>query len=173
MVQSLRNSEIPRATARREGWQNGYCTGLENRRPQGHQGSNPWPSVYADKQTGPALIPAGACSVRCRLALFPLGRPAFMAVTIFHAGARGGRIVRQSPVPRAASTAFGTACAKRCSQNNRNPVHAPMPDSLWTSPRPRVPARAFLTMRQASQISVTLTDNNKTVAVLCGPRASA
>ena len=28
-----------------EGWQNGYCTGLENRRPQGHQGSNPWPSA--------------------------------------------------------------------------------------------------------------------------------
>src|SRR5690606_37981129 len=28
-----------------EGWQNGYCTGLENRRAQAHQGSNPWPSA--------------------------------------------------------------------------------------------------------------------------------
>ena len=28
-----------------EGWQNGYCTGLENRRPQGLGGSNPSPSV--------------------------------------------------------------------------------------------------------------------------------
>ena len=24
-----------------ESWQNGYCTGLENRRPKGHGGSNP------------------------------------------------------------------------------------------------------------------------------------
>ena len=29
----------------REGWQNGYCTGLENRRPQGLLGSSPRPSV--------------------------------------------------------------------------------------------------------------------------------
>ena len=28
-----------------EGWQNGYCTGLENRRPQGLGGSNPSPSA--------------------------------------------------------------------------------------------------------------------------------
>src|SRR5215831_13236531 len=28
-----------------EGWQNGYCTGLENRRPKGLGGSNPSPSV--------------------------------------------------------------------------------------------------------------------------------
>ena len=28
-----------------EGWQNGECTGLENRRPQGHAGSNPAPSA--------------------------------------------------------------------------------------------------------------------------------
>ena len=30
-----------------EGWQNGYCTGLENRRPQGLLGSNPRPSARA------------------------------------------------------------------------------------------------------------------------------
>ena len=29
----------------REGWQNGYCTSLENWRPQGLGGSNPSPSV--------------------------------------------------------------------------------------------------------------------------------
>ena len=29
-----------------EGWQNGECTGLENRRPQGHAGSNPAPSAF-------------------------------------------------------------------------------------------------------------------------------
>ena len=45
MVQSPRAGEISQAVYGREGWQNGYCTGLENRRPQGHQGSNPWPSV--------------------------------------------------------------------------------------------------------------------------------
>jgi hypothetical protein len=28
-----------------EGWQNGYCTSLENWRPQGLGGSNPSPSV--------------------------------------------------------------------------------------------------------------------------------
>jgi hypothetical protein len=28
-----------------EGWQNGYCTGLENRRPKGLAGSNPSPSA--------------------------------------------------------------------------------------------------------------------------------
>ena len=27
--------------AEQESWQNGYCTGLENRRPQGLTGSNP------------------------------------------------------------------------------------------------------------------------------------
>ena len=27
-----------------EGWQNWQCTGLENRRPHGLQGSSPWPS---------------------------------------------------------------------------------------------------------------------------------
>jgi hypothetical protein len=27
--------------AQKESWQNGYCTGLENRRPQGLAGSNP------------------------------------------------------------------------------------------------------------------------------------
>ena len=31
-----------------ESWQNGYCTGLENRRPQGLGGSNP--SLSADKE---------------------------------------------------------------------------------------------------------------------------
>lgn len=52
MVNARSTGEICRAGAcatarfqRWEGWQNGYCTGLENRRPQGHQGSNPWPSV--------------------------------------------------------------------------------------------------------------------------------
>ncbi len=35
-VSSFRNSES---------WQNGYCTGLENRRPKGHGGSNPSLSV--------------------------------------------------------------------------------------------------------------------------------
>jgi len=29
-----------------EGWQNGYCTSLENWRPQGLGGSNPSPSVH-------------------------------------------------------------------------------------------------------------------------------
>ena len=29
----------------REGWQNGECTGLENRRPHGLAGSNPAPSA--------------------------------------------------------------------------------------------------------------------------------
>jgi hypothetical protein len=29
-----------------ESWQNGYCTGLENRRPQGLGGSNPSLSAY-------------------------------------------------------------------------------------------------------------------------------
>ncbi len=29
-----------------EGWQNGYCTSLENWRPQGLGGSNPSPSVF-------------------------------------------------------------------------------------------------------------------------------
>jgi hypothetical protein len=46
MVQSPQNREIAAEYAALEGWQNGYCTGLENRRPQGHQGSNPWPSVH-------------------------------------------------------------------------------------------------------------------------------
>src|SRR6266550_3497995 len=32
---------------RGEGWQNGYCTSLENWRPQGLGGSNPSPSVLA------------------------------------------------------------------------------------------------------------------------------
>ena len=29
------------SSADAESWQNGYCTGLENRRPKGHGGSNP------------------------------------------------------------------------------------------------------------------------------------
>lgn len=29
-----------------EGWQNGYCTGLENRRPKGLLGSSPRPSAF-------------------------------------------------------------------------------------------------------------------------------
>ena len=29
----------------KEGWQNGYCTGLENQRPYGLGGSNPSPSA--------------------------------------------------------------------------------------------------------------------------------
>jgi hypothetical protein len=29
-----------------ESWQNGYCTGLENRRPKGLGGSNPSLSAY-------------------------------------------------------------------------------------------------------------------------------
>src|SRR3954466_14262882 len=44
-----RNSALPvginASILRLEGWQNGYCTGLENRRPQGLGGSNPSPSV--------------------------------------------------------------------------------------------------------------------------------
>jgi hypothetical protein len=34
-----------------EGWQNGYCTGLENRRPKGLGGSSPSPSVEIQKST--------------------------------------------------------------------------------------------------------------------------
>ena len=34
-----------RLKALAESWQNGYCTGLENRRPKGHGGSNPSLSV--------------------------------------------------------------------------------------------------------------------------------
>lgn len=33
-----------------EGWQNGYCTGLENRRPKGLVGSNPTPSVTLSRR---------------------------------------------------------------------------------------------------------------------------
>jgi hypothetical protein len=33
-----------------EGWQNGYCTSLENWRPQGLGGSNPSPSVTAERR---------------------------------------------------------------------------------------------------------------------------
>ena len=36
-----------------ESWQNGYCTGLENRRPQGLGGSNPSLSAFL-----PYVVPA-------------------------------------------------------------------------------------------------------------------
>ena len=36
-----------------ESWQNGYCTSLENWRPQGLGGSNPSPSVPREKKTPP------------------------------------------------------------------------------------------------------------------------
>jgi hypothetical protein len=38
-----------------ESWQNGYCTGLENRRPQGLGGSNP--SLSAVSGTSPSDTP--------------------------------------------------------------------------------------------------------------------
>ena len=47
--------EVISATrSRLEGWQNGYCTGLENRRPKGLVGSNPTPSVPYPE--GPATV---------------------------------------------------------------------------------------------------------------------
>jgi hypothetical protein len=40
-----------------EGWQNGYCTSLENWRPQGLGGSNPSPSVSkCNKKKPPELL---------------------------------------------------------------------------------------------------------------------
>lgn len=43
MVSRLAHKAFPFPIA--ESWQNGYCTGLENRRPKGHGGSNPSLSV--------------------------------------------------------------------------------------------------------------------------------
>src|SRR3954471_11149249 len=36
-----------------EGWQNGYCTSLENWRPQGLGGSNPSPSAWSPLRSCP------------------------------------------------------------------------------------------------------------------------
>ena len=51
----------------REGWQNGYCTGLENRRPQGLGGSNPSPSA-------PHVLTRRLAAIAIALLLAPFGR---------------------------------------------------------------------------------------------------
>ena len=50
-----------------ESWQNGYCTGLENRRPKGHGGSNP--SLSAISKTGNMDSSENRCSRRGFLSL--------------------------------------------------------------------------------------------------------
>src|ERR1700736_3588855 len=49
-----------------EGWQNGYCTSLENWRPQGLGGSNPSPSVRQQKAP-PGSARVAPCSEKLRL----------------------------------------------------------------------------------------------------------
>src|SRR5262245_50170093 len=42
----MRPAFVPSRIGIAESWQNGYCTGLENRRPKGHGGSNPSLSAF-------------------------------------------------------------------------------------------------------------------------------
>src|SRR6185295_13583638 len=50
----------------REGWQNGYCTSLENWRPQGLGGSNPSPSVGVTPLRFSATARLGHSLGQCR-----------------------------------------------------------------------------------------------------------
>src|SRR5215831_9429281 len=59
-----------------EGWQNGYCTGLENRRPKGLGGSNPSPSV--SKSGG--IASAFGASSRVTLELLEIWKPVVVEV---------------------------------------------------------------------------------------------